>query len=135
MGWIPPPWVVLALVFTFASNVGDVHQLLVLSLRAAVGGKDSGCELCHHTTAFILKVSELDEADAVDCNNLCFGTRKCSEVCSKIMTALATSKQYPCVAAGLSTSIGFMANMVVQAAALPAKACWIDPDYANPRAA
>ena len=40
-----------------------------------------------------------------------------------------------CVAAGLSTSIGFMANMVVQAAALPAKACWIDPDYANPRAA
>ena len=101
MGWIPPPWVVLALVFTFASNVGDVHQLLVLSLRAAVGGKDSGCELCHHTTAFILKVSELDEADAVDCNNLCFGTRKCSEVCSKIMTALATSKQYPCVAAGL----------------------------------
>ena len=24
---------------------------------------------------------------------------------------------------------------VVQAAALPAKACWIDPDYANPRAA
>ena len=40
-----------------------------------------------------------------------------------------------CVAAGLSTSIGFMANMVVQAAALPAKACWIDADYANPRAA
>jgi hypothetical protein len=40
-----------------------------------------------------------------------------------------------CVAAGLSTSIGFMANMVVQAAALPAKACWIDSDYANPRAA
>ena len=38
-----------------------------------------------------------------------------------------------CVAAGLSTSIGFMANMVVQAAALPAKACWIDADYANPR--
>ncbi len=39
------------------------------------------------------------------------------------------------VAAGLSTSIGFAANMVVQAAALPAKVCWIDPDYTNPRAA
>lgn len=39
------------------------------------------------------------------------------------------------VAAGLSTSLGFCANMLVQATALPARACWIDADYTNPRAA
>lgn len=39
------------------------------------------------------------------------------------------------VAAGISTSIGFVANMLVQAAALPEKECWIDPDYTNPRTA
>jgi len=38
-------------------------------------------------------------------------------------------------AAGLSTSIGFVANMLVQCSFLPAKECWIDPDYTNPRAA
>ena len=37
--------------------------------------------------------------------------------------------------AGLSTSIGFIANMLVQATCLPAKECWIDPDFTNPRTA
>lgn len=39
------------------------------------------------------------------------------------------------IAAGLSTSIGFLANMLVQAATLPSKTCWIDPDFTNPRTA
>lgn len=39
------------------------------------------------------------------------------------------------VAAGLSTTIGFIANMLVQAAALPARTCWIDADFENPRTA
>ena len=99
--WLPPPWVLMALVFTFASRLGDVQEILVLSLRAVVGGRDSGCMLCHRTTAFILKLSELDEAQSIDCKNVCFGTRKCNEVCSHILTALATSEHYPCVAAGL----------------------------------
>ena len=38
-------------------------------------------------------------------------------------------------AAGLSTSIGFVANMLVQCSVLPAKECWIDPDFTNPRTA
>jgi len=37
--------------------------------------------------------------------------------------------------AGLSTSIGFVANMIVQCSFLPAKECWIDPDFTNPRTA
>ena len=99
--WLPPPWVILAIAFTFASHLGDVHELFMLSLRAAVGGRDSGCLLCHRTTAFILKLSELDEAQSIDCANLCLGARQCKEVCSRIVTVLGTSQEYPCVAAGL----------------------------------
>jgi len=39
------------------------------------------------------------------------------------------------VAAGLSTSIGFIVNMLWQSASLPKKTCWIDPDFENPRTA
>lgn len=48
-----------------------------------------------------------------------------------IQTSFSTCRA--AVAAGISTSLGFAANMLVQAAALPARTCWIDPDFTNPR--
>ena len=52
--------------------------------------------------ALVLKVSELDETDNIDCDRLCFGPWKtsCVDVCTKMKRAMQTSNTYPCIAAG-----------------------------------
>ena len=83
---VPPPWVVLAVIFTVGNYVQDVGEIMLLTARASIGQKDSGCELCHKTTGLLLKVSELDEVDDIDCSKLCFGGSKCQEICGNVIT-------------------------------------------------
>lgn len=103
MGWLPPPWVCLAIVISCGSYLQDVTDILLLSASAVIGrgGKNSGCILCNKMMGLILKVSELDELDNLDCGKLCFGGAKCSNICSRVVTAMRTSEGYPCIAAGL----------------------------------
>ena len=101
---IPPPWVVLAFALACTSYVQDAAGIVTTMLSAAVGrGEDSGCEACSQLVALVLKVSELDETENIDCDRLCFGPWKprCREVCSRVQAAMLTSGEYPCIAAGL----------------------------------
>jgi hypothetical protein len=98
---VPPPWVLLALVFTVGNYVQDVGEIFILTASASLGRQGSGCALCHKTTGLLLKVTELDEVDDIDCSKLCFGSSRCRDICGSIIKVLGTSESYPCVAAGL----------------------------------
>ena len=58
---VPPPWVLLALVFTVGNYVQDVGEIFILTASASLGRQGSGCALCHKTTGLLLKVTELDD--------------------------------------------------------------------------
>ena len=94
------PLLVVAALFGISSYFQDVVEIIKLSFGAVIG-HDTGCDLCHRTTALLLKVSELDQAGDIDCAKICFGQRQCSNICTKIIGAMATSETYPCIAAGL----------------------------------
>ena len=93
--------VALASVFVIGTYVQDLQDIIVLGFSAIIGRRQSGCQLCHKIVNVLLKVTELDEAENIDCRKLCFGAERCAEQCNKVVTAMATSEGYPCVAAGL----------------------------------
>ena len=59
-----PPWVIVAAVFALTTYFQDVAEIARLSCGAVLG-RDTGCELCHKTTALLFRVAELDEADNI----------------------------------------------------------------------
>ena len=49
---VPPPWVMLAFVFTFATGIQELFTLGKLAASAVVQHHDdSGCQLCHGLSA------------------------------------------------------------------------------------
>ena len=99
---VPPPWVALAFMFTFATSIQDLFSLSSLAASAVISADaDSGCNLCHGLIGLVLKISDLDQRADVECSKMCFGIPRCVRTCDKIVTAMATSESYPCVAAGL----------------------------------
>ena len=104
-GLLPPPWVVLSIVFAAGTYVQDAADILALIPRVIIGRKGSGCHLCHKMLDVVLKVSELDEAENIDCGKLCFGRSQCAESCAKLISAMDSSKDYPCIAAGLCPEV------------------------------
>ena len=105
MALVPPPWVILAFALACTTYVQDAMGILGSMLAAVLNSKeDAGCEMCSRLVALVLKVSELDETESIDCGRLCFGPRKwkhrCMDTCTRVQSAMRTSSDYPCIAAG-----------------------------------
>ena len=102
---VPLPWVVVAFALACTTYVQDAVGIVTTMVASIVGRReDAACDLCSQVVTLVLKVSELDETDNIDCNRLCFvgpWKSQCVETCTRVQTAMLTSKEYPCVAAGL----------------------------------
>uniref|UniRef100_A0A7S4UTK0 C2 domain-containing protein n=1 Tax=Guillardia theta TaxID=55529 RepID=A0A7S4UTK0_GUITH len=101
---IPAPWMVVAMVVEFASDIQWYKRMTSLLWQTILGrGKEARCSLCDEVVNHILDFGDTKEAleDNGFCEDLCpFKFRRCVDMCEKLIKSITTSSKFPCEAIG-----------------------------------
>lgn len=103
--WVPSgPWMMVGIALSFASSVQEYKRVAGHLLRLLFAREGAACDLCHSIMPILLHYDEGD-ADEIHCEEICWGMKACMGVCQRVIGALASSAEYPCITVGLCPDV------------------------------